>query len=182
MENELTKTATDTSTTDAVNDVTPTSSASGTDDTAAKTYDEAYVTDLTAKLKAENDAIVKAAVEEAVKKERMSAEEKAKYETEQREAAILKREQEISQRELRADTMEMLSKANLPSSFADFLIGADAEATQKNVDSLKDAFDKAVQEQVESRFKGKTPRTGSGSGSSSESDEMQDIINKALGL
>lgn len=142
--------------------------ASATD---TKTYDEAYVA-----------GAVKAAVEEAVKKERMSAEEKAKYETEQREAAITKREQEINLRELKADTAVMLSKANLPASFTDLVLGSDAESTQEKVDTLKDAFDKAVQAQVEARFKGKTPKTGSGSGQPSESDEMQDIINKALGL
>ncbi len=101
----------------------------------------------------------------------MSAEEKAKYETEQREAAIAKREKEIFQRELKAETKGMLSKANLPTSFTEFIIGADTESTQKNVDALKDAFDKAVQKQVEARLKGKTPKTGSGSGSSSESLE-----------
>lgn len=153
--------------------------ASATD---TKTYDEAYVAGLQQKYNAERDAAVKAAVEEAVKKERMSAEEKTKYETEQREAAITKREQEINLRELKADTAVMLSKANLPANFVDFVLGSDAESTQEKVDTLKDAFDKAVQAQVEARFKGKTPKTGSGSGQSSESDEMQDIINKALGL
>ena len=153
--------------------------ASATD---TKTYDEAYVAGLQQKYNAERDAAVKAAVEEAVKKERMSAEEKTKYETEQREAAITKREQEINLRELKADTVVMLSKANLPANFVDFVLGSDAESTQEKVDTLKDAFDKAVQAQVEARFKGKTPKTGSGSGQSSESDEMQDIINKALGL
>lgn len=183
MEKELTNAATDTKATDAVKDGTTESSAAGSESGAVeKTYDEAYVNELTAKMKADSEAAVKAAVEEAVKKERMSAEEKVKYETEQREAAIAKREQEISQRELRADAIGMLSKANLPASFADFLLGTDAEVTQKNVDSFKKAFDKAVQEQVEVRFKGNTPKSGSGSGSSSESDEMQDIINKALGL
>lgn len=145
--------------------------ASATD---TKTYDEAYVAGLQQKYNAERDA--------AVKKERMSAEEKTKYETEQREAAITKREQEINLRELKADTAVMLSKANLPANFVDFVLGSDAESTQEKVDTLKDAFDKAVQAQVEARFKGKTPKTGSGSGQSSESDEMQDIINKALGL
>ena len=153
--------------------------ASATD---TKTYDEAYGAGLQQKYNAERDAAVKAAVEEAVKKERMSAEEKTKYETEQREAAITKREQEINLRELKADTAVMLSKANLPANFVDFVLGSDAESTQEKVDTLKDAFDKAVQAQVEARFKGKTPKTGSGSGQSSESDEMQDIINKALGL
>ena len=153
--------------------------ASATD---TKTYDEAYIADLQQKYNAERDAAVKAAVEEAVKKERMSAEEKAKYETEQREAAITKREQEINLRELKADTAVMLSKANLPAGFVDLVLGEDVESTQEKINTLKDAFDKAVQAQVEARFKGKTPKTGSGSGQSSESDEMQDIINKALGL
>ena len=153
--------------------------ASATD---TKTYDEAYVAGLQQKYNAERDAAVKAAVEEAVKKERMSAEEKTKYETEQREAAITKREQEINLRELKADTAVMLSKANLPADFVDLVLGEDVESTQEKINTLKDAFDKAVQAQVEARFKGKTPKTGSGSGQSSESDEMQDIINKALGL
>ena len=181
MENE-TNVAVDTAKKSAVQEES--SPAAGTDtvkESVGKTYDEAYISNLRAQMQAESDANVKLAVEEAIKKERMSAEEKVKYETEQREAAIAKREQEINLRELKADTKGMLSKANLPQTFADFVIGADAESTQKNVDALSAAFSKAVQEQVEQRLKGRTPSTGSGSGSH-DSDEIDDIINRTLGL
>lgn len=155
--------------------------AAETPATGGKTYDEAYVNNLIAQMNAESEASRAAAVEEALKKERMTAEEKSKYEADEREASIAKREKEINLRELKADTKGMLAKVNLPDVFADIVIGSDAAVTQKNIDVLKSAFDKAVQEQVETRLRGRTPSAGTGSGSS-DSDEIGDIINRTLGL
>lgn len=146
---------------------------------SAKSYDETYI----AKMRADFEKQKADAIEEAVRKEKMSAEEKAKYETEQRERDIAKREQELALRELKADAGGMLAKENLSSGFVDMVVGADAEETQKNVKTLKAAIDAEVQWQVEARLKGTTPRTGSGAGDKgADIDDMEAQINKIMGL
>lgn len=142
-----------------------------------KTYDDAYI----AQMRADFEKDRQAAVEEALKKERMSAEDKAKYEADQRQKDIEQREKEIALRELKADAKGMLAKEKLSGSFVDMVVGADAEATQKNVNALKAAIDAEVQLQVEARLKGKAPKTGSGDSGSAASD-MEAQMDKIMGL
>lgn len=144
---------------------------------AKKTYDGAYIAQMRADFEKERQA----AVEEALKKEKMSAEDKARYEADQRQKDIEQREKELVLRELKADARGMLSKERLSDSFVDMVVGADAEATQKNVQALKAAIDAEVQLQVEARLKGKAPRTGSGDSGGGTSD-MEAQINKIMGL
>lgn len=142
-----------------------------------KTYDDAYI----AKLREEFEKQQNAAVEEALKKEKMSEEDKAKYEADKRLQDIEKREKEIALRELKADAAGMLAKEHLPNSFIDMVIGTDAQATQKNIKALKEAIHAEVQIHVEERLKGKAPKTGTGDSEGGISD-MEAQINKIMGL
>lgn len=147
-------------------------------DAKNKTYDGAYI----AQMRADFEKLRQAAVEEALKKEKMSDEDKAKYEADQRQKDIEKREKEIALRELKADAKGMLSKENLSDSFVDMVVGADAQATQQNVKALKEAIDAQVQIQVEARLKGKAPKTGSGDSGSDGTSDMEAQMNKIMGL
>ena len=148
-----------------------------------KSYDEAYVSKLRADFEKQKADAVAEAVAEAVKKEKMSAEDKAKYEADRREREIAKREQDIALRELKADAKGMLAKERLSGSFVDMVVGADAEATRENIKILKAAVDAEVQLQVEARLKGTTPRTGSGAGGNgSDTGDMEAEMNKIMGL
>ncbi|MDE5698158.1 MAG: DUF4355 domain-containing protein [Lachnospiraceae bacterium] len=148
---------------------------------AKKTYDGVYIAQMRADFEKERQAAVEAAVEEALKKEKMSAEDKARYEADQRQKDIEQREKEIALRELKADAKGMLAKEKLSDSFVDMVVGADAETTQNNINTLRAAIDAEVQLQVEARLKGKAPRTGSGDNSSGTSD-MEAQMNKIMGL
>ena len=144
-----------------------------------KTYDDAYIAQMRADFEKERQA----AVDEALKKEKMSDEDKVKYEADQRQKDIEKREKEIALRELKADAKGMLAKEKLSDSFVDIVVGADAEATQQNVKALKAAIDAEVQLQVEARLKGKAPKTGSGDSSRNDStSDMEAQMNKIMGL
>ena len=88
---------------------------------AKKTYDDAYI----AQMRADFEKDRQAAVEEALKKERMSAEDKARYEADQRQKDIEQREKEIALRELKADAKGMLAKEKLSDGFVDMVVGAD---------------------------------------------------------
>lgn len=142
-----------------------------------KTYDAAYIAQMRADFERERQA----AVEEALKKEKMSDEDKAKYEADQRQKDIEQREKDIALRELKADAKGMLAKQKLSDSFVDMVIGADEEATKQNVKILKEAIDAEVQLQVEARLKGKAPKTGSGDSGTNISD-MEAQMNKIMGL
>lgn len=143
----------------------------------AKTYDDAYI----AKLREDFDKQRDAAVAEALKKEKMSEEDKARYEADKRLQDVEKREKDIALRERKADAAGMLAKENLSNSFVDMVVGADAETTQKNIKALKAAIDAQVQLCVEERVKGRAPKTGSGDSGAGTSD-MEAQINKIMGL
>src|SRR5690625_904307 len=79
-------------------------------------------------------------VEERIKQERKEAESLAKLTEKEREAAKLKkqeqqlekREQEILNKELRADAIDNLIEKDLPKEFADFVVSVDSETTLEN--------------------------------------------------
>lgn len=128
-------------------------------ETAVKTYDQAYVDDLIERQKAAQEA----AVAEALKVAGMDKDAKAKYEQEQAEEKMAKREADIARRELRADAREVLAEKQIPAEFLDMLLGSDLKASKANADAFKTKFDAAVQAQVEKRLAGKTPQGGNGS-------------------
>lgn len=115
---------------------------------------------------------IAALVAEEIKKASMTPEEKEKYEVAEREKKLADREALITQRELQADAKELLAENGLPAGFRDMVLGKDKEETVKNVKALKAQFDAAVQAQVETRLKGKTPSVGSGISGSGAKDTL----------
>lgn len=119
---------------------------------------------------------IAALVAEEIKKASMTPEEKEKYEAAEREKKLADREALITQRELQADAKELLAENGLPAGFRDMVLGKDKEETVKNVKALKAQFDAAVQAQVETRLKGKTPSVGSGiSGSGAKNTLLAEV-------
>lgn len=58
---------------------------------------------------------------------------------------------------LERDTIDRLTKENVPVQFKDFLMGADAQSTNENIKAFKEVYEVEVQRGVEERLKGKTP-------------------------
>lgn len=100
---------------------------------------------------------------EALKVAGMDKDAKEKYEQEQAEEKMAKREADIARRELKADAREVLAEKQIPTEFLDMLLGSDLKETKANADAFKTKFDAAVQAQVEKRLAGKTPQGGNGS-------------------
>lgn len=168
--------ATDTVADQSATTAEPDAKAPGTETPAAaqeKTYDEKYVQNI----QKQAEAATKKAVEEALKKAQMSADDKAAYEKDQAEKALQERETAITRKELEADAKALLSEKELPTSFLAMVVGADEEATKANIESMKKEFDAAVQAQVEKRLVGKTPETGN---RTSATDTMKAEIAKHL--
>lgn len=114
-------------------------------------------------------AQIEKAKQEGEELARLSAEERAKVEREkeemkfQEEQKAFEAERQAFQREkLFLETEKQLSAEKLPTDFAGFLLGEDAEKTHENIKVFKEQFQQAVQEQVHVALKGKVPIVGNG--------------------
>jgi hypothetical protein len=105
------------------------------------------------------------AVDEAVKLEKMNAQQKAEYERDQfkKELEGYKQKEAIS--EMTKTARKMLSEKNITISddLLSLMVTTDAAETKKAVDGFAKAFTDAVEAAVKERLKGEPPRRGSGS-------------------
>lgn len=106
------------------------------------------------------DADAKAQADEAAKLAKMKADEKAEYEREKREKELAKREAEITRRELHAEAVTQLTGDKLPAKLADILDYTNAEKCKESIDTVKKAFNEAVEAAVNERLKGQPPKAG----------------------
>jgi len=137
----------------------------GEETPADKTYTQSEVDSQISK--AVNSALTKRdkEVEKRIEQERKEAESLAKLTEKEREAAKLdkqaqqleEREQELLNKELRADAIDNLIEKDLPKEFADFVVSGDSETTLENINAVKSAFDKAVNERVKQSVRQETP-------------------------
>lgn len=89
---------------------------------------------------------------------KLTEKEKKDKEFEKREQALAEREKKFRLRELKADVESDLKEKGLPTSFAQSLIHLeDNEQINDVVNSIKEDFDKAVQEQVKEATRQSTP-------------------------
>ena len=153
----------------------PTDKAETQTEPANQTYDQAFIDSLLEQQKKAQEA----AVAEALKVAGMDAKSKEQYEKEQEAKKLADKEAELSRRELKADTREILQEKELPLEFIDMLLGKDMKETKANVDTFKQKFDAAVQVRVEKLLAGKTPQTGN-EGAASETAAMEAEIDKYL--
>jgi hypothetical protein len=121
---------------------------------ALKTAQEKWEVDYKTKLEAEKA--------EAEKLAKMSATEKAEALLAKTQKDIADREKAIAQKELKLETINILNEKKLPITFADVLLGEDAEKTKGNVDTFDKAFREAVEAAVNERLKGNPPKGGAG--------------------
>ncbi|MGZ9464856.1 capsid assembly scaffolding protein Gp46 family protein [Staphylococcus epidermidis] len=101
---------------------------------------------------------------------KLTEKEKKDKEIEKREQALAEKEKEFKLRELKSDVESDLKEKGLPTSFAQSLIHLeDNEQINDVVNSIKEDFDKAVQEQVKEATRQSTPY-GQGSDVSSKKE------------
>lgn len=99
---------------------------------------------------------------------KLSAEEKATEEQKKREQETSAREREIILRENRADARETLQEKNISATLVDFVVDVDADKTKENIETLEKVFLKAVEDGVNDRLKGETPKDKSNHGAGNE--------------
>ncbi len=114
------------------------------------------------KHKKEMQQAIDDAIAEKERLSKLSEKERKEEQMTQREKEIAEREAEIERKVLRSEAVDDLQKKQLPSEFADFLLGEDAEKTLDNINTFKKTFDEAVNASVKEKLRQDTPPAGSG--------------------
>lgn len=92
--------------------------------------------------------------DEAKKLAKMSESEREKYQLSKEKSEFEQKKAEFEKERLKTAVGTELLNRNLPSSFAEFLTGADAELSKQNIDAFEKAFNAAVSEAKEKAMKG----------------------------
>lgn len=108
--------------------------------------------------------LIKEAIAKHDAEANMTDKEKSDAHTQELENKIAKLQEENNRRALVDSASKIAAEKGLPQSFAKLFVGSTDDETQQNLESVKTEFNKAVQESVEERLKGKSsPQTATGS-------------------
>lgn len=102
--------------------------------------------------------------QEAARLAKLSAAEREKAEFDKQKAEFEKQRAEFTKTQMLNQTMLELQKESLPVNFAEYMVGESAEKTLEKINAFKDVWQEALQKAVDERLKGKSPKTGSDSG------------------
>ena len=117
---------------------------------AIKKREEKLREEMTEKIEAEKkQAEELAKLSEKEKAEKLFQMEKEKFEAERKEFERARLELEAS---------KILDERKLPVKFTKYVVAQDAETTLKNIDSFQSEWQEAIQREIDSRLKGKTPQ------------------------
>lgn len=122
-----------------------------------KKYTDAEVDEIVNKKYAKWKAEQEKAESEAKKLAKMNADEKQKYQQDQREKALDEREAELTRKEMTAEAKTMLSERDLPLDLVNVIDLTNADSVKQSVATIQTAWEKAVQKGVEERIKGNAP-------------------------
>ncbi len=125
---------------------------------------------------AELDEKLNSARSEGEKLAKMNADEraKAKFETDKKKFESERAKYEAERLEFEA--VKQLSENKLPVSFAKMCVGENAEETKANIEGFKTAWNDALQNAVNDRMRGTTPKAGNGE-NLNVSSGFADVIN-----
>lgn len=122
-----------------------------------KKYTDADVDEIINKKFAKWKSEQEAKENEAKKLAKMNADEKQKYQLDQREQELANREQVLARKELTAEAKAMLSERGLPVELVAVVDLSNAEAVTESVASIQKTWEDAVQKGVSERMKGSAP-------------------------
>ncbi|CIW16650.1 phage capsid and scaffold [Streptococcus pneumoniae] len=87
----------------------------------------------------------------------MNADEKQKYQLDQREQELADREKAIARKESTAEAKAMLSERDLPVELVNVVDLTNAETVSESITSIQKAWEESVQKGVSERMKGSAP-------------------------
>ena len=118
---------------------------------------------------------------EADKLAKMTKEEKAQYMQKKKEKELSDREAAVTRSELMAEAKNSLSDEGLPVELAEVLNYADADACKKSMETVKKAFQTAVEKAVDEKLKGGKPPKKASETNTQEALEKQ-VYNAMIGV
>lgn len=118
---------------------------------------------------------------EALLKEKMTEEEKIKYELEKQRRELFDKEAALKRQTIELEATNLLAEAQLPITFKLFVLGEDVESTKQRIQDFKKLWDAAVSEEVTKRMAagGRKPPSDGAGGKAGYS--MNDLIRSAFG-
>ncbi|MGQ2376278.1 DUF4355 domain-containing protein [Companilactobacillus zhachilii] len=120
--------------------------------------------------------LIKEAIAKHDAEANMTDKEKSDAHTQELENQIAKLQEENKHRALVESANKIVAEKGLPQSFAKLFVGSTDDETQQNLESVKTEFDKAVQESVEERLKGKSsPQTATGSQVTTANEDLSNM-------
>lgn len=114
--------------------------------------------EMEAKLKEVEENFNKRLAEEKKEAERMAqldAEERKAELDRQKEKELQERDLLITEKENRLKAIDKLSELEVPIKLVDFVVDVDLDKQQKNIEVVKETFDKAVEEVVQKKLEGR---------------------------
>ncbi len=114
---------------------------------------------------ADIDAAVEAARKEWEEQQKLNSlpeDEKGKEQLRLDREKYNKDREALDRRILEQDAADMLREKGIDTKFAKQLCGKDTDETKTNIESFAEAWNTAISAGVESKLKGKTPKTGGG--------------------
>ena len=111
-----------------------------------------------------------AKLREAEKLASMTAEEKFRYELDQREAAIAEKEHQLLLAENRAEASKILAEKHLSQTFLDFVTADTADEMNERITRIERAFKASVKDEVEARLGKSSPKLSSAPGNMTKAE------------
>lgn len=128
-----------------------------------------------AKEKSRIEKSYKEKMTEAERYSKMSTEEIQKEEIEKKLARLEELEKKEARNEMLKVVTTSLSDNNIPSQFAEFLIGEDADDTKDKVDTFSKIWNKALEKAVNAKLVGKKPTSNNNSKSTGSKLTLEEI-------
>lgn len=123
--------------------------------------------------------------DEVLRVSRMTEDEKSAYFKTKAEKEQAKKEADLVRRELTLDARTELADRKMPDGFVDLLNYTDRDSCMKSIDTLQQAFQKAVQEAVNEKLKGSAPpKDAQSEGSPTQTDQEKALadMRRMIGL
>ena len=111
-------------------------------------------------------------LDEQTRMSKMTDAEKAAFLEKKRTDDFARREADLTRRELTASAKDSLASKGLPIELADILVYTDQDACNKSIERVEATFNKAVQDAVDKKLKGKNdpPKDGHTEGDEPKTD------------
>lgn len=122
-----------------------------------RTFTRAEISKMLSAERSKWEAEQEAKENEAKKLAKMNADEKQKYQLDQREQELADREKAIARKELIAEAKAMLSERDLPVELVNVVDLTSAETVSESIASIQKAWEESVQKGVSDRMKGSAP-------------------------